>query len=324
MLIEIDERHEAQRLDNFLTAVCKGVPKSHLFRIIRSGEVRVNRSRAEAKTKLQLGDVVRIPPIKTTIKQNVEPGSSNDLLASAAKAARQAASIPVLFEDDHLLVVNKPSGMAVHGGSGESLGVIECLRLSRANAREDLALVHRIDRETSGVLVVSKKRSALRVLQQQLRERSWKKYYLTLVHGQWPSQLRLVDMALRKTQASQKEQRVFVDPNGDPAVSKFKIIQRLAGFSSIYTLLQVRILTGRTHQIRVHTSARAHPIVGDDRYGDFDLNRKLAKQGLKRMFLHAARLELLHPASKAPLVLEAPLAQELDQFLQSLKAVPNS
>ncbi|HEX4842183.1 MAG TPA: RluA family pseudouridine synthase [Limnobacter sp.] len=319
-MIEIDERHQDQRLDNFLTAVCKGVPKSHLFRIIRSGEVRVNRGRAEAKTKLQLGDLVRIPPIKTTIKQELTDISSIDSDFSV-RALRQAEQLSVLFEDDHLLVVNKPSGLAVHGGSGESLGVIECIRASRMNLHEDLALVHRIDRETSGVLVISKKRSALRKLQEQLRNRSWKKYYQTLVLGEWPASLRQVDLPLRKTQASEKEQRVFVDPEGDKALSKFKLIQQFKDQNSSYTLLRVQILTGRTHQIRVHTSASQHPIAGDDRYGDFEVNRRLAKMGLKRMFLHAASLELIHPFTNESIVIEAPLAPELARFLKSLQAV---
>ncbi|HEX4918922.1 MAG TPA: RluA family pseudouridine synthase [Limnobacter sp.] len=322
VLIEIDERHQDQRLDNFLTAVCKGVPKSHLFRIIRSGEVRVNRGRVEAKTKLQLGDVVRIPPIKTNIKQS-HTAESSISSGFVAQAVRQAEQLSVLFEDDHLLVVNKPSGMAVHGGSGEALGVIECIRASRADSHEDLALVHRIDRETSGVLVISKKRSALRKLQEQLRNRSWKKYYQTLVLGVWPAGLKQVDLALRKTQASEKEQRVFVDPEGDRAISKFKLIQQFKDKNSCYTLLQVQILTGRTHQIRVHTSASQHPIAGDDRYGNFEANRHLAKMGLKRMFLHAARLELAHPATNELIVIDAPLAPELARFLKTLQAVLN-
>ncbi|HEX4879181.1 MAG TPA: pseudouridine synthase, partial [Limnobacter sp.] len=196
ILIEIDERHQDQRLDNFLTVVCKGVPKSHLFRIIRSGEVRVNRGRAEAKTKLNVGDVVRIPPMKTSYKQEFGFDTASPVDMSI-QARKQATGISVLFEDQHLLVVNKPAGMAVHGGSGESMGVIECLRASRTGTHEDLALVHRIDRETSGVLVVSKKRSVLRCLQEQLRNRSWKKYYQTLVIGDWPTALKQVDLALK-------------------------------------------------------------------------------------------------------------------------------
>lgn len=320
VLIEIDERHQDQRLDNFLTALCKGVPKSHLFRIIRSGEVRIGGKRAEAKTKLKLGDVVRIPPIKTSVNQASEANNSNPLEFNA-QAAKAAAQIQILFEDASLLVVNKPSGMAVHGGSGASLGLIECFRALRAETREDLELVHRIDRETSGILLISKKRSALRVLQEQLRARSWKKYYQTLVCGAWPSHLKQVDLPLLKTQASEKEARVFVSEEGDKALTKFQVIQRYKRNNSDFTLLQAQILTGRTHQIRVHTSASHFPIAGDDRYGNFELNKDLSKNGLKRMFLHAARLQIVHPVTNETIVLEAPLAPELCQFLKTLRAV---
>ncbi len=322
VLIEIDEKHQDQRLDNFLASVCKGVPKSHLFRVIRSGEVRVNSKRAEAKTKLDLGDVVRVPPIKTIQKHELKTDLSQNT-RSVQSLLKAAAAIPVLYEDPWLLAVNKPSGMAVHGGSGSSFGLIECIRALREGSLDDLELVHRIDRETSGVLIISKKRSALRRLQEQLRNRSWKKYYQTLVLGQWPGSLRQVDLPLLKIQASEKEQRVFVDPQGDKALTKFTIIQRYSVSNSSYTLLQAQILTGRTHQIRVHTSANQCPIAGDDRYGDFEVNKKLAQTGLKRMFLHAARLQLTHPQTNETIVIEAPLAPELKQFLKSLKAVPN-
>jgi 23S rRNA pseudouridine955/2504/2580 synthase len=322
VLLEIDEKHQDQRLDNFLASVCKGVPKSHLFRVIRSGEVRVNSKRAEAKTKLALGDVVRVPPIKVQEKQEISTNTEQNSRSIQA-LLKAASAIPVLYEDPWLLAVNKPSGMAVHGGSGASFGLIECIRALRADTSDDLELVHRIDRETSGVLIISKKRSALRRLQEQLRNRTWKKFYQTLVLGQWPTSLRQVDLPLLKIQASEKEQRVFVDDRGDKALTKFTIIQRYSLNSSAYTLLQAQILTGRTHQIRVHTSANRCPIAGDDRYGDFDVNKKLAQAGLKRMFLHAARLHLTHPQSNETIVIEAPLALELDQFLNSLKAVPN-
>jgi 23S rRNA pseudouridine955/2504/2580 synthase len=320
VLIEIDEKHQDQRLDNFLCSVCKGVPKSHVFRIIRSGEVRINRKRAEAKTKLCSGDVVRIPPIQVVEKQSIESLSSSGTLNKTV-LLKAAADIPVLFEDDHLLVVNKPSGMAVHGGSGSAFGLIECIRALRAETHQDLELVHRIDRETSGILIISKKRSALRKLQEQLRARSWKKYYKTLVLGYWPESLKQVDLPLLKTQAGEKEARVFVDPTGDQACTKIKIIQKFKSDYSVFTLIQAQILTGRTHQIRVHTSANKFPIAGDDRYGNFEMNKQLARHGLKRMFLHAARLQLVHPATNETIVLEAPLAPELDSFLKSLQAV---
>ena len=320
VLIEIDERHQDQRLDNFLCSVCKGVPKSHVFRIIRSGEVRINRKRAEAKTKLCLGDIVRVPPIQVIEKQNLELLSSSSTL-NKAQLLKSASDIPILFEDDHLLVVNKPSGMAVHSGSGSSFGLIECIRALRAETHQDLELVHRIDRETSGILIISKKRSALRKLQEQLRARSWKKYYKTLVLGNWPASLKQVDLSLLKTQSGEKEARVFVDPTGDIACTKFKQIQFYRSAYSSFTLLQAQILTGRTHQIRVHTSANKFPIAGDDRYGNFEMNKQLARHGLKRMFLHAARLQLVHPATNETIVIEAPLAPELVEFLKSLQAV---
>lgn len=319
-MLEIDEKHQDQRLDNFLCSVCKGVPKSHVFRIIRSGEVRINRKRAEAKTKLCLGDVVRVPPIQVVEKQSLEAISSSNLL-NKTQLLKVAADIPVLFEDEHMLVVNKPSGMAVHGGSGNSFGLIECIRVLRAETYQDLELVHRIDRETSGILIISKKRSALRKLQEQLRARSWKKYYKTLVLGRWPETLKQVDLPLLKTQVGEKEARVFVDENGDKSCTKFKIIQNYKSSYSSFTLVQAQILTGRTHQIRVHTSANKCPIAGDDRYGNFEMNKQLARQGLKRMFLHAARLQLVHPATNETIVLEAPLAAELDSFLKSLQVV---
>ena len=320
VLLEIDEKHEDQRLDNFLCSVCKGIPKSHVFRIIRSGEVRINRKRAEAKTKLSIGDVVRVPPIQVVEKQSLESLSSTSTL-NKGHLLKSAADIPILFEDAHLLVVNKPSGMAVHGGSGSSFGLIECIRALRAETHEDLELVHRIDRETSGILILSKKRSALRKLQEQLRARSWKKFYTTLVLGDWPDALKQVDLPLLKTQRGEKEARVFVDASGDIACTKFKRIQSYRlGYSS-FTLLQAQILTGRTHQIRVHTSANKFPIAGDDRYGNFEMNKQLNRQGLKRMFLHAARLQLVHPATNESIVIEAPLAPELNSFLKSLQAV---
>ncbi|HEX4857348.1 MAG TPA: RluA family pseudouridine synthase [Limnobacter sp.] len=320
VLLEIDSGHEDQRLDNFLCAVCKGVPKSHVFRIIRSGEVRVNSKRAEAKTKLCIGDLVRVPPIQVVQKQQ-STDTSSARPEMGAQLLKAASEIEVLYEDEHLLAVNKPSGLAVHGGSGNSFGLIECIRASRAGTHQDLELVHRIDRETSGILIISKKRSALRRLQEQLRARSWKKYYLALVLGDWPDHLKQVDLPLLKTQSGEKEARVFVDKAGDQACTKFNVIHRLKAEYSQFTLIQANILTGRTHQIRVHTSANKFPIAGDDRYGNFEMNKMLARHGLKRMFLHAARLQLLHPQSNEPIVLEAPLAPELDRFIKTLKAV---
>lgn len=311
-----EDSHD-QRLDNFLAKVCKGVPKSHLFRIIRSGEVRVNRKRAEAKTRIFAGDVLRIPPIRTSEKQGVESLSSKSTLGVIA--VNRASDIPIVYEDDGLLAVSKPAGMAVHGGSGESLGVIECLRASRPDQAKNLELVHRIDRETSGVLLVSKKRSYLRALQEQLRNRIWKKYYTTLVLGEWPQNLRTVDLPLKKIQAAEKEKKVFVHPDGDYAKSIFKVDGRFKGKLGDFSLLSVQILTGRTHQIRVHTSANKYPIAGDDRYGNFPLNKILAKEGLPRMFLHARSVTIKHPVSGESLTIESALAGDLQAFLDKIK-----
>ena len=322
ILVEIDENHEHQRLDNFLTSLCKGVPKSHLFRIIRSGEVRINRKRAQASSKLSMGDVVRIPPLSTSGKTE-QKEERLDVQFAASQFLRTANSISVIYEDECLLVVNKPSGLAVHGGSGCSMGLIECLRALRADTHQSLELVHRIDRETSGILIVAKKRSALRLLQEQLRNRTWKKYYQALVIGHWPKDLKRIDLALRKIQASEKEQRVFVDPEGDNASTKFDVTQYYKSEKSEFTLVQAQILTGRTHQIRVHTSASGFPIAGDDRYGIFDKNKEYARLGLKRMFLHAARLVITHPVTNQAVILEAPLAAELQCFLDSMQGFRN-
>lgn len=320
VLVEIDQDSQDQRIDNFLTKLCKGVPKSHLFRIIRSGEVRVNGKRVQAKHKLVVGDQVRVPPLQTA---NASSGSSHDQLACEPSDAlcKLAASIPIVFEDDCILVINKPAGLAVHGGSGNSLGVIELLRMLRANSHDTLELVHRIDRETSGLLIVSKKRSALRKLQEQLRKRVWKKFYSTLVLGDWPQSIGRVDLSLTKIQASEKEKRVFVDPAGEKASTIFTVVKRMEFKLSRFTLLQAQILTGKTHQIRVHTSANGFPIACDDRYGNFEFNKFLSKNGLKRMFLHAEKIQILHPATEETLTLHAPLAPELQRFLNSMKAL---
>lgn len=313
VLLEVGEDSDLQRLDNYLIKICKGVPKSHIFRIIRSGEVRVNRSRAEAKTRLKLGDVVRVPPIRTASREekaSLEP--TNGRLHPLVHK-----NLSILFEDECLLAVNKPAGIAVHGGSGQSLGVIESLRIQRDGQDRFLELVHRIDRETSGILLVAKKRSALRVLQEQLRARSWKKYYLALVLGSWSPKLAKVELPLLKTQASELEKKVIVDSRGDASTTLFKQIARYQFQNYPLTLVRAQILTGRTHQIRVHTSANNCPILGDDRYGDFELNKLLSKNGLKRMFLHATRVILTHPRTNELLELNAPLAPELQSFLDS-------
>ncbi|MFM8610649.1 MAG: RluA family pseudouridine synthase [Burkholderiaceae bacterium] len=301
-LLAVDEGSEGQRLDNFLIRELKGVPKTHVYRIIRSGEVRVNKGRAAADTRLAAGDAVRVPPLRLP-----EP-------SAAAAAPVPARSFAVLYEDDHLLAIDKPAGVAVHGGSGVSFGVIEQLRQARPGAKF-LELVHRLDRETSGILLVAKRRSALTRLQAQFRERETGKTYLALVAGDWPARKKLIDAPLHKYLLDDGERRVKVvardDPDGMRAVTLVKVARRLAGFS----LLEVTIKTGRTHQIRVHLASQGHGIAGDDKYGDFELNRSLQRQGLKRMFLHAWRLQFSHPASEERIELTSPLTADLQSFL---------
>lgn len=299
--LEVGEESAGQRLDNFLIRSLKGVPKTHVYRIIRSGEVRVNKGRAQADTRVEAGDVVRVPPVRT---------------ATPAPDARPAPAreFPVLFEDEHLLAIDKPAGVAVHGGSGVSFGVIEQLRQARPQAKM-LELVHRLDRETSGILLVAKRRSALTRLQDQFRERETGKTYLALAVGAWPANRKVIDLPLHKYLQADGERRVKVvakdDPEGQRSITLVKVARRNERFS----LLEVTIKTGRTHQIRVHLAANGHPIAGDDKYGDFELNKALQKDGLKRMFLHAWRLQFDHPASGERIALQAPLPPDLAGFL---------
>lgn len=298
--LDVDAESADQRLDNFLFRELKGVPKSHVYRLIRSGQVRVNKGRAAAATRLAAGDVVRVPPLR-------RPAPAR---AAAAAHAVPARAFDLLYEDEVLLAVNKPAGVAVHGGSGVSFGVIEQLRAARPQARL-LELVHRLDRGTSGVLLVAKKRSALRALQQQFRERRVGKTYLALVLGPWPERLRVLDQPLHKYRLPNGERHV-APARADDAVARTAVtLVQVRQRWSDYTLLQVRIKTGRTHQIRVHLAAQGHPVAGDEKYGQFDRNKQLHKQGLKRMFLHAWRLQFTHPRSGEPVQLEAPLPPDL-------------
>ena len=301
--VTVGEESAGQRLDNFLIRQLKGVPKTHVYRIIRSGEVRVNKGRAQADTRVEIGDVVRLPPVR--ISEKVEQ--------KLAKPA-PAREFPILLEDEHLIAIDKPAGVAVHGGSGVSFGVIEQLRRARPDAKF-LELVHRLDRETSGILLIAKKRSALNKLQDQFRERETGKTYLALVSGAWPANKKVIDQPLHKYLLADGERRVKVvakdDPDGMRSITLVKVARKLQDF----TLLEVTIKTGRTHQIRVHLASNGHPIVGDEKYGDFELNRQLAKAGVKRMFLHAWRLRFAHPASGEEVSLEAPLPPELEQVL---------
>ncbi|MBX3608552.1 MAG: RluA family pseudouridine synthase [Hydrogenophaga sp.] len=308
--LTVDEESDGQRLDNFLVRHLKGVPKTHIYRIIRSGEVRRNKGRVAADDRVNTGDVLRIPPIR--------------LSARAEEKADNPApprEFPVVFEDEVLLAIDKPAGVAVHGGSGVSFGVIEQLRRARPTARL-LELVHRLDRETSGLLLVAKKKSALKALQDQFRERETGKTYLALVLGEWPANQKVIDQPLHKFLLADGERRVRVtssdDPDGMRAITLVKVSQVWpAGADGLpaLSLLEVTIKTGRTHQIRVHLASAGHPIAGDDKYGDFERNRQLARAGLKRMFLHAWRLRLTHPVSQQSLQLQTELPPELQNFI---------
>ena len=298
--VEIDESGAAQRIDNFLFKHLKGVPKSHIYRILR-GEVRVNKKRVDQTYRLKLGDLLRIPPIRVAEKHEVRI------------AHIPTVEFPILYEDDALLAVNKPAGVAVHGGSGISFGVIEQMRNARPDAKF-LELVHRLDRETSGVLLIAKKRSALTAMHEIMREGNSDKRYLTMVLGQWKNVKQHVKLPLHKFDTPKGEKRVMVREDGQASHTIFALQRSWKEFS----LLEAQLKTGRTHQIRVHLAHLGFPIAGDDKYGDFALNKALAKQGLKRMFLHAYSIEFNHPLTGEPMRLVAPLPVELENFIMKL------
>ncbi|MFN9470636.1 RluA family pseudouridine synthase [Acidovorax sp.] len=312
-LVEVDEDSAGQRLDNFLIRHLKGVPKTHVYRIIRSGEVRINKGRASADTRVEAGDQVRLPPVRVS-----------DKVAEKAERPAPAREFPILLEDEHVIALDKPAGVAVHGGSGVSFGVIEQLRQARPGAKF-LELVHRLDRDTSGILLVAKKRSALTHLQDQFRERETGKTYLALVTGVWPANNKVIDLPLHKYLQADGERRVRVttadDPEGMRSITLVKLRQKVPARQEqglpAMTLLEVTIKTGRTHQIRVHLASQGHAIIGDDKYGDFELNKRLQKQGMRRMFLHAWRLQFNHPASGERVALNAELPPELADFVPS-------
>ena len=295
----IGEEADGQRIDNYLLRVCKGVPKSHVYRILRSGEVRVNSKRVGPEYRLQPGDEVRIPPLKlgTELKPAVPVGRE----------------YRIVYEDDGLLVIDKPAGVAVHGGSGVSFGVIEQLRRQRPQARS-LELAHSLDRETSGLLLIAKKRAVLTALHDLFREGHIEKRYLALVKGRWREPLRHVRLSLHKYLTEEGERRVSVSQDGKAAHSIVRLVARWENFS----LVEVELETGRTHQIRVHLAHLGYPLCGDDKYGDFALNKALQKQGLNRMFLHAAKLALDHPATGVRLQLAVVLPEDLLAFLRRL------
>lgn len=303
--LTVTEEDVGQRIDNYLIRICKGVPKSHIYRILRSGEVRVNKGRIGQTYRLQLDDVIRIPPIRVAEKTTTAfvPGAEFD----------------VLFEDKFLLIINKPSGVAVHGGSGVSYGVIEQLRAARPEAKF-LELVHRLDRDTSGVLLIAKRRSALTSLHDQMRDGETEKHYRTLVKGIWKNQKQHVKLPLLKYTLPDGERRVRVDKEGKPSHTIFTLLEHYGEFS----LLDAELKTGRTHQIRVHVTESGFPIVGDEKYGDFALNKALQKAdgkriAFKRMFLHAYRISFQHPETGGTMTIQAELPEACAAFLDSLE-----
>ena len=314
-LVEVGESGAGQRLDNFLLRRLKGAPKSLIYRIIRSGEVRINKGRADASTKLELGDTVRVPPVRLGADQPHPDAPATH----APGSARAGEKLATLYEDDALLAINKPPGLAVHGGSGVKFGVIEALRAALPDAKF-LELVHRIDRETSGILLIAKKRSLLVALHALLREGKTDKRYLALVAGHWPHDAKHhIRTALAKIVVAGGERRVteaYDDAYSKDAHTVVNVVKRFAGA----TLLEAQIKTGRMHQIRVHLASSGYPILGDDKYGDFARNKVEAKRGLKRMFLHAAKLSFIHPATGERLRIEAPLPPDCSSFLETLAA----
>ncbi|MDO5653668.1 MAG: RluA family pseudouridine synthase [Brachymonas sp.] len=319
--LTVDEDHAGQRLDNYLFTQLKGVPKTHIYRLIRSGQVRLNKARAAADSRIEVDDIVRVPPVRVAAR-------SQDPANTASTPPRE---FDILLEDDALLAIDKPAGVAVHGGSGVSFGVIEQLRRARPEARF-LELVHRLDRETSGILLVAKKRSALKNLQDQFRSRATGKTYLALVWGNWPANKKVIDTPLHKylvaTGSGEGERRVRPvaknDPDGMSAVTLVRVAQRLQHALGAMTLLEVTIKTGRTHQIRVHLASQGGPIVGDEKYGDFARNKAVHKAGLQRMFLHAWRLQFDHPASGERTELHAPLPPALQGWLDICTQPPST
>ncbi len=301
---EVGSEHAGQRLDNFLIRHLKGVPKSRIYRLLRKGEVRVNKGRVKAETRLKEGDVLRIAPIRVA-----ERGAP----AVPGQQLKRYLAENILFEDDGLLIINKPSGLAVHGGSGVSLGVIEALRSERPKAKF-LELVHRLDRETSGCLMLAKKRSVLLALQQAMQRNQVEKRYMALVKGDWPRGKSTINAPLKKNQLSGGERMVRVDAEGKASVTHFKIAQRLKGIS----LMEVKLETGRTHQIRVHCQFSGQPIAGDPKYGDMHFNESLRDSGLRRLFLHACYLRFRHPLSDEWVEVQADLPKDLQSVLVKL------
>ncbi|MCF1184945.1 RluA family pseudouridine synthase [Marichromatium gracile] len=308
-LVRVDAESDGQRIDNFLLRFIKGVPRSHLYRILRRGEVRVNKGRVKASHRLRAGDMVRIPPLR--LPEQRAPARAPESWLARLEGA-------VLYEDNRLLVIDKPSGLAVHGGSGLSFGLIESLR--QLHPGRELELVHRLDRDTSGCLVVTKRRSALRELHRMMREDGIEKRYLALIGGELPRAEMTVDAPLRKNVLRGGERMVSVDPvEGKASRTRFRRLRRLRAGSRVATLVEATLVTGRTHQIRVHAAHLGAPLAGDPKYGDDDWNRELKALGLDRLFLHAAALSFRAEYMSRPLHVEAPLPETLQRLLDALE-----
>ena len=306
-LLDIDTDQAGQRIDNFLSARLKGVPKSKIYNIIRKGEVRVNKGRIKPDYKLAAGDQVRVPPVRVA-ERPAEPLPGKSLIAGLQDG--------ILFENEGLLVINKPPGLAVHGGSGVSLGLIEALRQIRPDARY-LELVHRLDRDTSGCIMIAKKRSFLRHLQAALRDKGHsgvRKIYQALVIGSWPETCRRIDAPLLKSEVGEGERIVKVNATGKPSLTEFTVLQRYQDC----TLIEARPITGRTHQIRVHAQFAGHSLIGDEKYGDDEINKLMRQRGVKRLFLHAAELAFYLPDAKELTYVKAPLMRDLAEPLAKM------
>ncbi len=304
-MIEVHDDLVGQRIDNFLLARLKGVPKSHVYRILRKGEVRVNKGRVKQTYRLELGDIVRIPPLRLA-EARPEPKVGAGFEAHLEQN--------ILYEDDQILVINKPSGLAVHGGSGINFGLIEAMRILRPDEKS-IELVHRLDRDTSGCILIAKRKSALRLLHTQLRSGQVDKRYLALVAGRWPNRRKTIDAPLKKNELQSGERIVRVSPEGKEAQTEFSVVRRF----SDCTLVEARPITGRTHQIRVHAQYAGHGLIGDEKYGDELLNKRMREKGIKRLFLHAASLSFVVPVSGKRICVEAPLSPDLLVALDGLE-----
>jgi 23S rRNA pseudouridine955/2504/2580 synthase len=307
-IVEIDDERAGQRIDNYLMSLLKGVPRSRIYRLLRKGEVRINKGRIKPDYKIKAGDQVRIPPIR--VSSNSEPSDQ-----APADGLLKKIESAIIYQDDALLVINKPSGIAVHGGSGIQFGVIEGLRVLYPQEKS-LELVHRLDRDTSGCLMLARKRSVLKALHEQLRNNEIQKNYIALVKGQWQGGAQSVDVPLLKNILKSGERIVRVDPEGKVAKSIFKPVKRY----DIATLVEIELITGRTHQIRVHAAHVGHPVAGDEKYGQRSFNLTMKQRGLNRLFLHAKALHFIHPKTGETMSIVAPMGKELEQVLQTCES----